>query len=546
MIISHLSNSPHPSSLPPAPTPKSPTKIPKQNPIPNASPIPISHTERGLKFTVGDSFFRHESCAGRDLGVLAAALYKKTKGNLRVLDAMCGCGIRSLRYLSQANADFVWANDGNEEQRNTILSNLKQEHRFWKHGFDRAHQSRGYGGDGNGGSDGSLKNRVFDNGSLQIGVSDDGYHEFQRIRDFGEDGSQEFNLCNDHSQSKPSGEDGFSRSHEIGVFREDGHNCSQGSGVLREDGRDGSRGCDNFSERNIGFEDRRWVVTHFDATRLLVERYLQRDYYDLIDIDSFGSDTTFLQSAFSSMKLGGLMYITSTDGYSSGGHRPYHTLASYGAYVRHFPYANEVGLRMLIGGAVREAATLGFYILPLFSYYSYHGPIFRVMLRVQRGKLPESHYGFISYCNKCGDSQAFSWDDLGQMCCACSNNHVSHSLVVSGPLWTGPLHDPVTINNMLDLANQWGWIGPDSGDTHLAKLMKMMLAECDPRLPFGYIKLDEVSRRAKLNTPGVNAMMNILHQEGFAVSRSHIEANAIKTNCPMTTCIQFAKQLKGH
>ncbi|XP_020521828.1 uncharacterized protein LOC18432268 isoform X3 [Amborella trichopoda] len=517
MIISHLSNSPHPSSLPPAPTPKSPTKIPKQNPIPNASPIPNSHTERGLKFTVGDSFFRHESCAGRDLGVLAAALYKKTKGNLRVLDAMCGCGIRSLRYLSQANADFVWANDGNEEQRNTILSNLKQEHRFWKHGFDRAHQSRGYGGDGNGGSDGSLKNRVFDNGSLQIGVSDDGYDEFQRIRDFGEDGSQEFNLCNDHSQSKPSGEDGFSRSHEIGVFREDGHNCSQGSGVLREDGRDGSRGCDNFSERNIGFEDRRWVVTHFDATRLLVERYLQRDYYDLIDIDSFGSDTTFLQSAFSSMKLGGLMYITSTDGYSSGGHRPYH------------------------------------------------------------------HYGFISYCNKCGDSQAFSWDDLGQMCCACSNNHVrlscvcytvishgdslslslsliaraliqhflglsqvSHSLVVSGPLWTGPLHEPVTINNMLDLANQWGWIGPDSGDTHLEKLMKMMLAECDPRLPFGYIKLDEVSRRAKLNTPGVNAMMNILHQEGFAVSRSHIEANAIKTNCPMTTCIQFAKQLKGH
>jgi len=54
------------------------------------------------------------------------------------------------------------------------------------------------------------------------------------------------------------------------------------------------------------------------------------------------------------------------------------------------PYANEVGLRMLIGGALREAVALGFYVSPLFSYYSYHGPVFRVMLRVARGKLHEN------------------------------------------------------------------------------------------------------------------------------------------------------------
>jgi tRNA (guanine26-N2/guanine27-N2)-dimethyltransferase len=51
------------------------------------------------------------------------------------------------------------------------------------------------------------------------------------------------------------------------------------------------------------------------------------------------------------------------------------------------PYSNEVGLRMLIGGAVREASVLGYRVTPLFSYYSYHGPVFRVMLRLNRGKL---------------------------------------------------------------------------------------------------------------------------------------------------------------
>ncbi|KAK2444008.1 tRNA (guanine(26)-N(2)/guanine(27)-N(2))-dimethyltransferase [Trifolium repens] len=36
---------------------------------------------------------------------------------------------------------------------------------------------------------------------------------------------------------------------------------------------------------------------------------------------------------------------------------------------------------------VREAAVLGHHITPLFSYYAYHGPVFRVLLRLNRGKL---------------------------------------------------------------------------------------------------------------------------------------------------------------
>lgn len=50
------------------------------------------------------------------------------------------------------------------------------------------------------------------------------------------------------------------------------------------------------------------------------------------------------------------------------------------------PFSNEVGLRMLIGGAMREASALGFHVSPVFSYYSYHGPIFRVMLQLGQGK----------------------------------------------------------------------------------------------------------------------------------------------------------------
>ncbi|XWS74491.1 hypothetical protein CRYUN_Cryun01aG0002600 [Craigia yunnanensis] len=329
-------------------------------------------TERGILFDTGDTFFRHESATGRDLRVLAAALYKQSKGQLRVLDAMCGCGIRSLRYLIESKADFVLANDANESHRRVILENLAIVERF------------------------------------------------------------------------------------------------QGG-------------------------KKRWVVTHLEANRVLTDCYLQRDYFDYIDIDSFGSDSSFfLRAAFSSLKLDGLVYVTSTDGYSSGGHRPFHSLAAFGAYVRPMPYANELGLRILIGGAVREASVLGYHVTPLFSYYSYHGPVFRVLLRMNRGKLPDNRdYGFICYCNRCGNSQAVSWGELGQIRCLCSNTKDAAPLVVSGPLWTGPLHSAAYIMEMLNLAEEWGWVGNGAG-TDLEKLLKRMLEESDPRLPFGYIKLDEV------------------------------------------------------
>ncbi|PKA67225.1 putative tRNA (guanine(26)-N(2))-dimethyltransferase 2 [Apostasia shenzhenica] len=260
--------------------------------------------ERGVEFETGDSFFRSESAVGRDLGVLAATIHRRSLGHrFSVLDAMCGCGVRSIRYIVQAEADFVWANDAFDGHRGVIVSNLS---------------------------------------SAVPRVSAEG--------------------------------------------------------------------------------ERRWVVTHIDANRLLLDRYLNREYFDLVDVDSFGSDSSFIRSAIAAVRTGGLLYLTSTDGVSSGGHRPQHSLSSYGAYVRPMPYSNEVGLRILIGGALREAAASGFLVSPLFSYYSNHGPVFRVMLHVSRGNLHEtSNYGFISYCNRCGHSQTYSWEELGQISCLCQN-----------------------------------------------------------------------------------------------------------------------------
>ncbi|XP_076927256.1 tRNA (guanine(26)-N(2))-dimethyltransferase-like [Bidens hawaiensis] len=396
-------------------------KTPNSPQNPNQKPFNSHHeTERGFRFQTGNTFFRHESATGRDLGVLAAALYKKSNNYLRVLDAMCGCGIRSLRYLAEAKADFVLANDANEECNGVIVSNL------------------------------------------------------------------------------------------LSVSSED---------------------------------ERRWKVSHAVANRVLAERYVERDLFDCVDVDSFGSDSSFFRLAFDTVKLGGLLYVTSTDGFSSGGHRPNHSLATYGAYIQPLPYSNEIGLRMLIGGAMREASVLGYYVSPLFSYYSYHGPVFRVLLRLNRGKSPHGiHYRFICYCESCGHSQPICWDKLGHIKCPCGSD-VPGSLIVSGPLWTGPLHCASYLAEMHALAGEWGWLG-DGVKNDLDKLLCRMIDESDPNLLFGYIQLDEIASRAKVNSPRLVTIMGAIQKEGYSVSRSHIANNAIKTNCPMSECIRIAKEIQ--
>lgn len=55
--------------------------------------------------TPGSAFYRAESAQGRDLAVLAAAVYRRQHGQLRVLDVMAGSGMRGARYIQQVRID---------------------------------------------------------------------------------------------------------------------------------------------------------------------------------------------------------------------------------------------------------------------------------------------------------------------------------------------------------------------------------------------------------------------------------------------------------
>lgn len=361
-------------------------------------------SESKAKFYVGKAFYNPQSKVVRDLGVLAAFIYRQDRGELRVLDAMSGCGVSSLRYWLESGADWIKVNEGNPELNSLLQHNLEQA------------IAQGY--------------------------------------------------------------------------------CQ---------------------------------ITHQDAHRLFFACYDRRDYYDLVDVDCFGSAAPYLSTMLWATKINGLIYLTSTDGRTATGHSPHISLQAYGAYARSHPAAQEQALRLLIGSVQQQAATKGLGVEPVFSFFT--GKTYRVMLRLVKNiQLSENNYGFLGYCHHCGNYQTASWRKLGKVTCL----HDDRPLTISGAMWLGELHHLDLLRKMKSLAKLWNW-------QKTADLIEIMSNEIN--FPPYFYTLGEIGRRGKLDIPKRSLLIQALRDNGYRANITHINAQAIKTDADIHTCISLARKL---
>lgn len=352
-------------------------------------------------FNIGSAFYNPKAETVRDLAVLAAAIYRRDRGSLRVLDAMAGCGVRSLRYALESEADFVWANDSNTDIQTVLSENLAQ-----------------------------------------------------------------------------------------------------------------------LSPKQYQISDR-------DAIRVFFDCYNRQDYYDLVDVDGFGSPVPYVHASLSACAIDGLIYLTSTDGRTVTGRAPENCVADYGAVARIHPAVHEQGLRLILGNVQQQAASRGLGIVPVFSYFT--GQTYRVMVRlVSSIQLTEQNYGFLGFCHECGTYQQVDWRKLGRSQCL----QEGRSLVLSGAMWLGNLHDANQLARMIDLATDWNW-------TSQIRLLELMQAEAE--MPPYFYTLGEIGRRGKLDIPKSNYLMQTLRSWGYRASLTHLDREAIKTDADLPTCIRAAK-----
>ncbi|KAG2440506.1 hypothetical protein HYH02_010384 [Chlamydomonas schloesseri] len=583
--------------------------------------------ERGVSFvTAGGAFYRAESCAGRDLAVLAAALQRRRApgGRLRVLDVMSASGMRGARYLAQAEADEVWINDGSPDLHEAMVFNMCTAAGMQLADAVQQHAVSGAGGGGSSsGRDGSsvASSSGRDgavSGGQEPGSAGPESEEALRRRVAGWSAQAQVvkleGLARDvwqwdlpalpASQSRTTPSRGEAGHEGTGAAAAGPEACRDSGSTSTSTSGSGSGS--GSADPADAFTGRRIRISHVDANRLLTNCYMRESYYDLIDVDSFGSEAMYFPAAIDAVRYGGLLYLTATDGFTSSGKRPERGLASYGAYLRALPWSNEQGLRMVIGGAVREAASRGVTLTPVFSLYSYHGPVFRVMLRARRSaEWASQHYGFAGHCFVHGDNYSVGWKDLAGAVCRCesrgrrrpvqvpmadspasapasgaghtassgsssSGNSSSSSssssgsstpLVLSGPMWTGPLHDAEELRAMKAEAEARGWQGfgmsaedaPFLRDRKkssrnvrpLEELLELMLEEADPRLPPGFFSIDDSVARRMARPPPRDALIAALRQEGFAAARCHLEARAFRTNACMADVLRVAEDRLG-
>ena len=364
----------------------------------------LNHQEGKAIFQVGNAFYRPTTKLTRDLGILAAKTYQQETGKLRVLDAMAGCGVRGLRYILEAEAQWVWVNEANPDLQPILNQNL-------------AH-------------------------SL-------------------------------HSSQ--------------------------------------------------------YKITQTDANRIFFDCYNRSDFYDLIDVDAFGIPFPYLLTVLWGTKIGGLVYLTCTDGRAITGNSPENSLKYYGAYARSHPAAHEQGLRIMMGKLQQQAASLGRGVRPVFAYFT--GETYRLLMRfVETPQLTESNYGYLGYCHHCKNYQVVSWRKLGKALCP----NEGERLVVSGAMWLGELHDRATLEKMIILAKEWGW-------TTAVSLLEVMEAEAD--LPPYFYSLQNIGQAGKLDLPKRDDLIQALRQRGYRACQTHVKSQGIKTDASFTVCVKIAQSL---
>ncbi|KAJ8605463.1 hypothetical protein CTAYLR_003323 [Chrysophaeum taylorii] len=264
---------------------------------------------------------------------------------------------------------------------------------------------------------------------------------------------------------------------------------------------------------------------HEDATELL--RSIKAD---VVDADSFGLSFD-VGAAVAAANDRGIVLLATTGAAAAGAGGPAGRramLARLGATAG-TPH-NEIGLRILAGRAVASAAQAGDALVPLWCLYSPHGPVFRVAGRVFRRRKSAARDLFHRYYRFVDDARPLDWDSLG----AASGN-------VSGPLWTGPLHDRDTLADMTWDARDRGWLGGGV----LEKTLTLMSAEVkDPALdavPLAF-SLDHVARLAGVRTPPRDDFARALQTRGFRAAPTHLDRKALRTTAPLDACVRLASE----
>ncbi|KAM4585371.1 tRNA (guanine(26)-N(2))-dimethyltransferase [Odontesthes bonariensis] len=277
-----------------------------------------------------------------------------------------------------------------------------------------------------------------------------------------------------------------------------------------------------------------------DASMLMYEMRGKKQPYDVIDLDPYGSPSSFLDAAVQSVSEGGLLCLTCTDMAVMAGNSGETCYSKYGSVSIKAKYCHEMALRIILHSLDQRAGVYQRYIQPLLSvsvdFY------IRVFVRVFTGqatvKDSASKQALIYNCVGCGSFHfqrmgrrtsngkhtkysAATGPPVGPVCEHCGQRHQ-----LGGPIWAEPIHDLEFVQRVLSAVS-----GNPSrfGTSKRIEGMLSMVTEELEDVPL-YYAVDNLSSTIHTNTPPLLQFRSALLHAGHRVSLSHACKNAVKTD----------------
>ncbi|WVR07192.1 N2,N2-dimethylguanosine tRNA methyltransferase [Kwoniella sp. DSM 27419] len=270
---------------------------------------------------------------------------------------------------------------------------------------------------------------------------------------------------------------------------------------------------------------------------------------DVVDLDPYGTAAPFIDAALGSIADGGLLAITCTDlAVLAGQQYPEKCYSNYGGTNVHAEYTHEAALRLVMHSLATCASRYGRYITPLLSFsIDFYVRLFvRIDTRPEQVKHLQSQTGIVFTCNYCQTpviqplgrvveketakgvklpafkTMAGPTAQHGSTCEECGS-----TMHLGGPLWLGPLQDPVFAKRVIDdIKSQEA-----EYKTYSRMLGMLTLAAQELPDPF-FFTANRIAKSMHAPSMPLSKILSALLNAGYKISRSHAQPGAVKTDAP--------------
>jgi tRNA (guanine26-N2/guanine27-N2)-dimethyltransferase len=267
--------------------------------------------------------------------------------------------------------------------------------------------------------------------------------------------------------------------------------------------------------------EKKLVLNRGDANLLMAERFR---YFDLVDLDPFGSPMEFLDTALRSVRRRGVLAVTATDtGVLCGAYRRA-CRKNYLAEPIRGELCHEAGLRILIGTVVRYAAKYDLGVDVLLAYYRDH--YFRAFLRMKSGarKAEESL-----------ERLGYLWQEKNGRF-EYRKEFLPEKEGAHGPMWLGSMKDQKTVEEIIKEAK-----GSELAHKKTLPFLELLKEELD--VLFHY-DTHALARRNGLEVMKVSELIERLIEAGYQATRTHFSPTSVKTNAPFEVVLKAMEEAK--